>query len=418
MPDTPRLTLTVSNSPTAPAPWRLAARTARMNASAIREILKLTERPGVISLAGGLPSPDTFPVEAMREATARVLRDHPREALQYAASEGHPGLREWVSGHLAEQGLRVEPDQVLITTGSQQGLDLVGKVLIDAGSDVAVEAPTYLGALQAFAPCEPRFVTVACDDDGPRPEALAREAAGARFLYLLPNFQNPTGRTIGDLRRDALVEAARAQGLPLVEDNPYGDLWFDTPPPAPLAARWPEGTLYLGSFSKVLAPGLRLGYVVAPKAIFARLVHAKQAADLHTPSFNQRIVHEVIRDGFLRDHVPTVRARYRLHRDAMQAALARHLPTEGPRACHWRAPAGGMFFWVDLPEGVDAEALLARAVARGVAFVPGAAFFASGARPNALRLSYVTVPPEVIETGVRALAAALDDLHAERSPAT
>ncbi|WP_036250663.1 PLP-dependent aminotransferase family protein, partial [Methylibium sp. T29] len=305
--------------------WTLARRTERMNPSAIREILKLAERPGVLSLAGGLPSPDGFPVEALREASARVLRDTPREALQYAASEGYGPLREWVAARLANDGVVVEPGQVLVTTGSQQGLDLVGKLLIDAGSAVAVETPTYLGALQAFAPCEPAFAALASDDEGPKPEALAG-AAGARFAYLLPNFQNPTGRVISEARREALVAAAQAAALPLVEDNPYGELWFDAPPPAPLAARWPQGTIYLGSFSKILAPGLRLGYVVAPPALYPKLLQVKQAADLHTPGFNQRIVHEVVRDGLLDRHVPTVRARHAAQRDAMAAALRAHLP--------------------------------------------------------------------------------------------
>ena len=385
-----------------PGPWQLARRTARMNPSVIREILKVTERPGIVSLAGGLPSPDTFPVEAMREATARVLRDAPREALQYAASEGFAPLREWVAEHLAEQGMRVDAEQVLITTGSQQGLDLVGKVLIDAGSTVAVEAPTYLGALQAFAPYEPEVVTVPCDDDGPLPEAL-QVARGARFLYMLPNFQNPSGRCMSEGRRAALVGAARAQGLPIVEDNPYGDLWFETAPPPLLASRWPEGTVYLGSFSKVLAPGLRLGYVVAPKAMSPKLLQAKQAADLHTPGFNQRVVFEVIRNGFLRDHVPTIRARYKAHRDAMRAALEAHMPA----ACRWRVPVGGMFFWVELPEGMDAAALLPQAVERGMAYVPGAAFFASDPKANTLRLSFVTVAPAEIERGVRLLGEVL-----------
>ena len=389
-------------------PWHLAARTARMNPSVIREILKLTELPGIISLAGGLPSPDTFPIEAMREATARVLRDSAREALQYAASEGYAPLREWVAAEMATHGLRADASQVLITTGSQQGLDLVGKALIDFGSKVAVESPTYLGALQAFTPYEPEFVAVECDDEGPLPEALQRSAAGARFLYALPNFQNPSGRSIPGERRDALVRSAQSIGLPIVEDNPYGDLWFDVAPAAPIAARWGEGTIYLGSFSKVLAPGLRLGYVIAPAAVLPKLLQAKQAADLHTPGFNQRVVHEVIKDGFLRQHVPTIRARYKAQRDAMQAALVAHLPQSGQRACHWNVPGGGMFFWVELPKDVDAEALLPRAVERGVAFVPGAPFYAGAPMKNTLRLSFVTVSPEAIERGVRALAAALE----------
>ena len=395
---------------TTASPWQLARRAARMNPSVIREILKITERPGIVSLAGGLPSPDTFPIEAMREATARVLRDNPREALQYAASEGFPPLREWVAAHLAEHGMQVDPDQVLITTGSQQGLDLVGKLLLDAGSTVAVEAPTYLGALQAFAPYEPEVATVACDDNGPLPDALAA-ATGARFLYVLPNFQNPSGRCMGEARRTALVAAAQAIGLPLVEDNPYGDLWFDAPPPAPLASRWADGTVYLGSFSKVLAPGLRLGYVVAPPALGPKLLQAKQAADLHTPGFNQRVVFEVIRNGFLRDHVPTIRARYKLQRDAMRDALDAHMPA----GCRWVVPSGGMFFWVELPPAIDATALLPMAVEAGMAFVPGAAFFAEQPPANTLRLSFVTVAPADIERGVALLAQVLRQQLAGRA---
>jgi 2-aminoadipate transaminase len=387
---------------TTPFSWQMARRADRMNPSVIREILKVTEQPGIISLAGGLPSPDSFPIDAMREATTRVLRDTPREALQYASSEGFPPLREWVAGELNAQGLAVDASQVLITTGSQQGLDLVGKVLIDPGSRVAVESPTYLGALQAFAPCEPEFVSVPCDDGGPLPDAL-QVARGARFLYALPNFQNPSGRTMDATRRRALVASAQALGLPLVEDNPYGELWYDEPPPAPLASLWGEGVVYLGSFSKVLAPGLRLGYVVAPKEMGSKLLQAKQAADLHTPGFNQRVVHEVIRDGFLKTHVPTIRARYRTQRDAMKKALEAHMP-EG---CRWNVPHGGMFFWVELPQGVDATAMLPQAVARGMAYVPGAAFYADDAQAQTLRLSFVTVSPEQIDQGVRALAETL-----------
>jgi 2-aminoadipate transaminase len=381
-----------------------AKRAERMNPSIIREILKVTEKPGIISLAGGLPSPDTFPVQAMREAAERVLRDNPREALQYAASEGHGPLREWVAAQLDSQGLTVEASQVLITTGSQQGLDLVGKILIDAGSRVAVESPTYLGALQAFTPYEPQFVSVPCDDNGPLPEQLD-VARGARFLYALPNFQNPSGRCMSAARRDALMARAREIGLPVVEDNPYGDLWFDEPPPAPLSSRWAEGSVYLGSFSKVLAPGLRLGYIVAPKPLYPKLLQAKQAADLHTPSFNQRVVHEVIRDGFLNQHVPTIRAKYKSQRDAMRAALEKHMPA----GCRWNTPIGGMFFWVELPEGVDAMALLPHAVENGMAFVPGSAFYADHPKLNTLRLSFVTVSEERIEQGVKALAQTLKE---------
>jgi 2-aminoadipate transaminase len=382
--------------------WQMARRAARLNPSTIREILKVTERPGIISLAGGLPSADTFPVAAMQDATARVLRDTPREALQYAASEGYAPLREWVAAELAGHGLQADASQVLITTGSQQGLDLVGKVLIDPGSRVAVEAPTYLGALQAFAPYEAEFVALEGDDDGPCPEALDA-ARGARFVYLLPNFQNPSGRCLSAARRTALVDRAAQIGLPIVEDNPYGELWFDTPPPPPLAARAGDGAVYLGSFSKVLAPGLRLGYLVAPKALYPKLLQAKQAADLHTPGFNQRVVHEIIKDGFLTQHVPTIRALYKTRRDAMQAALQAHMPA----GCHWQTPVGGMFFWVTLPAHLDATALLPQAVAAGMAYVPGAPFFPQGGHANTMRLSFVTSTPEQIHTGLAALAAVL-----------
>jgi 2-aminoadipate transaminase len=388
----------------AQTPFKLARRAERMNPSVIREILKITEKPGIVSLAGGLPSADTFPVEAMREACTKVLRDAPREALQYAASEGYAPLREWVAAHLNEQQrMHVSANQVLITTGSQQGLDLAAKVLIDDEARVLVETPTYLGALQAFTPYEPRIAAVDSDHEGPLPDALAAAAKDARFAYLLPNFQNPTGHVYTEARRAAVVAAAEAKGLPLLEDNPYGDLWFDAPPPPSLASRWPEGVLYLGSFSKVLAPGLRLGYIVAPPALYPKLLQAKQAADLHSPIFNQRVVHEVIRNGFLDTHVPAIRALYKTHRDAMQTSLAKHLGG----VAQWVTPVGGMFFWIELPEHIDAVALLPIAVEAGMAFVPGAAFYANAPRKNTLRLSFVTSPPEKIEQGIAALARVL-----------
>ena len=390
---------------TTSTPFHFAQRAARIQPSIIREILNLAARPGVISLAGGLPSSNSFPVQAMREATERVLRDAPHQALQYASTEGFGPLREWVATEMGTHGLHVDASSVLITTGSQQALDLLGKVLIDPGSQVAVEAPTYVGALQAFNPYEPRYLSVPGDGAGPLPTGLEM-ARDARFFYAVPNFQNPGGRSITDARRDELVSVAQRFNLPIVEDNPYGDLWFDAPPPRPLAARWQDGTVYLGSFSKILAPGLRLGYVVAPASLMPKLLQAKQAADLHTPIFNQRLVHEVIRNGFLDDHVPTIRAMYKAQRDAMLAALVRHMPV----GCHWTVPSGGMFFWVELPRGIDALAMLPQAVEQGVAYVPGGAFFADNAMRNVMRLSFVTVSSEEIDQGIATLAKLLREL--------
>ena len=389
------------------SPWRLAERAAAMNPSAIREILKITERPGILNFAGGLPSPETFPVAAMREACAAVLAEGSavaRASLQYAASEGLPELRQWVATEMGKQGARVSPDQVLITTGSQQGLDLVAKVLIDEGSRVLVETPTYLGALQAFTPMQPRFASVPSDAGGVSAQGLRdvlQKGEQPRFVYLLPNFQNPTGRTQDEARRAQVLAVCRELGLPIVEDNPYGELWFDTPPPAPLLARWAEGVIYLGSFSKILAPGLRLGYVIAPPQLYPKLLQAKQAADLHTPGFNQRVVAEVIKDGFLDRHVPTIRARYKAQRDAMLAALDQHM---AGLDVQWTRPVGGMFVWVTLPAGLNAQALLPQAVEAGMAFVPGAPFYADQPDPRTLRLSFVTSTPEQIERGMAMLA--------------
>jgi 2-aminoadipate transaminase len=388
--------------------WQMAQRAEKMNPSVIREILKVTEKPGIISFAGGLPSPQTFPIDAMREASERVLRDDGKAALQYAASEGYAPLREWVAQDLLKQGMHVSPDQVLITTGSQQGLDLVAKILIDAGSRILVETPTYLGALQAFTPMEPNVVSVDSDNHGVDPADLrAKVGTGAdkaRFVYLLPNFQNPTGRTMTEERRAAVAQVAVESGLPIIEDNPYGDLWFDAPPAPSLSSRHPDGSVYLGSFSKILAPGLRLGYLVAPTALYPKLLQAKQAADLHTPSFNQRVVAEVLKDGFIDRHVPTIRALYKQQCEAMLAALDREMAGLG---LSWNRPVGGMFLWVQLPKGLKAVPLLEKAVEKGVAFVPGSAFYAEGADESTLRLSFVTATVDQINTGMTALAAAI-----------
>lgn len=378
--------------------WTQAQRAEKMNPSVIREILKVTEKPGIISFAGGLPSPKTFPIDAFAAACATVLKNDGEAALQYAASEGFPALREWVAQSLPWD---VDPAQVLITTGSQQALDLIAKILIDKDSKVLVETPTYLGALQAFTPMEPQFVSVASDAEGVDLSDLQAKASGARFFYVLPNFQNPTGSSMSEARRAELSATAAQLNLPIVEDNPYGDLWFDAPPPLPLTARNPDGCIYMGSFSKTLAPGLRLGFLVAPKSLYPKLLQAKQAADLHTPSFNQRMVAEVLKGNFLDRHVPTIRALYKSQRDAMLAALDTHLAGSGVT---WNTPDGGMFLWLKLPKGMNAMDLLPKAVERNVAFVPGSAFYADAPQMNTLRLSFVTASVEQINVGIAALA--------------
>lgn len=382
--------------------WQLSERARKLTSSAIREILKITERPEVISFAGGLPAPATFPAERIREATDRVLRDAPAAALQYSATEGYLPLREWVAARLSTNGATIRTSQVLITTGSQQALDLLGKVLIDPASPVLVETPTYLGALQAFSLYEPRYVQVPTDDNGLIPQDLTPSLTqGARLLYVQPNFQNPTGRRLTLERRLALADFARESAFPVVEDDPYGALDYAGTPLPSLLSLAPEHVIYCGTFSKMLAPGLRLGYAVAPEDVHFKLVQAKQATDLHTPTLTQRIVHEVVKDGFIDEQIPTVRALYRDQCAAMLDALTRHMP-EG---VSWNRPEGGMFLWVTLPAGIDTMQLLEAAVAQNVAFVPGAPFFADDAQRNMLRLSFVTVPPARIDEGVKRLAA-------------
>lgn len=378
----------------------LSGRASGLQSSVIREILKITERAEVISFAGGLPAPATFPVDEMRAAFDRVLVERGREALQYSTTEGYAPLREWVAARVGTDAAPVSPDDVMIVSGSQQGLDLLSKVLVDPGDRVLVETPTYLGALQAFSMFSPQFVAVASDAEGLLPDALSESMRGAKFLYCLPNFQNPTGRLLPLARRQALVERARDLDLLILEDDPYGALSYDGDTPASIRSLAPERTVYMGSFSKVLAPGLRIGYVIAPPALRAKLVQAKQATDLHTATLSQQAVFEVVKDGFLDAHIPTIRALYRDQCEAMLAALAHHMP-EG---VSWNRPRGGMFLWVDLPRGVDATAVLVRAVENNVAFVPGAPFYAADPVRESLRLAFVTVPPPRIEEGVARLA--------------
>ena len=388
-------------------PVRLSAAAQRMSSSAIREILKVTQRPDVISFAGGLPAPELFPLEEVRAATDKVLTGYGAAALQYSTTEGHLPLREWIA---AEN--RLTPDRVQITSGSQQGLDLLGRVLIDPGDVVLVEQPTYLGALQAFGSYQPRFTEVATDDDGIVPEALDEllRSLRARLLYTVPTFQNPTGRTLPLHRRRQLLEVTRRHGVTIVEDGPYNALRFrgeSLPTLFELALEeaGPDesNVVMLGTFSKVLTPGLRDAWVQGPRHVIDRLVYAKQAADLHSPTLNQLIITELLPDVLPRQ-VKVISEAYGQRSAVMQGSIRRHFPA----GVTCTDPAGGMFCWVTLPSRpespVDTTELLARAVERKVAYVPGQPFFATGDGRNTLRLSFATSTEDQIRTGIAALA--------------
>jgi 2-aminoadipate transaminase len=381
-------------------------RTRNLTSSTIREILKTTERAEIISFAGGLPAPEAFPIEQIQGACDRILRNSPGAALQYSPTEGYGPLREWIAQHCSSDGCTIDPEQVLVTTGSQQALDLLGKVLVDEERPVLVETPTYLGALQALGLFAPKFVSIPSDPQGPIPRELARLAEpDSSFMYLIPNFQNPTGRRIPAERRLALLESAARAELLLVEDDPYGELAYDGVKIPSLLSYGCGHVAYVGSFSKVLAPGLRVGYVIAPVALHGRLVQAKQAADLHTPGFTQRIVHEVVADGFLETHIPNIRAHYASRCGVMLRALAQYFPLQA----RWNTPEGGMFIWVTLPAGVDSVQFLTAALRENVAFVPGVPFYAGDAATDTIRLSFATVGPERIEEGIARLGRILTE---------
>jgi 2-aminoadipate transaminase len=388
-----------------------STRSAGFKPSAIREILKVTEMPEIISFAGGLPAPELFPVADLAAATAAVLADDGAAALQYGPTEGHRPLREWICRHVEETaGLRATPDQILVTAGSQQGLDLVAKVLLDPGDIVLTENPAYLGALQAFRAYEAEVVGLSTDSEGMDPSELRHFLSASprrpKLLYLVPNFQNPTGTSTSLARRQELAAICAEFGLPILEDDPYGSLRFSgVAVPAIGALPGAETSLYLGTASKILAPGLRVAWIVArDRPTYERLVVAKQSCDLHTSSLTQRIVARyVLQPDRLADHVARLRAVYRLRRDVMLEALARTLPS-GSR---WTRPDGGLFIWARLPGAVDTAALLRRAIAAKVAFVPGASFWVGRDERTTLRLNFSNSTPEQIITGVERLGSVL-----------
>lgn len=397
---------------------RYAMRTHRMRSSAIRELLKLTELPDIISFAGGLPAPELFPKEQVFEATKYILEHHSHQALQYSTTEGYAPLREMIVRHMGRYGIHCTVNNVLITAGSQQALDLIGRVMLDPGDRVLVEEPTYLGALQAWNAYEAEYVSVPIDDDGMVIDALeeALKADRIKFIYALPNFQNPTGITLSGERRVELVRLANQYNIPIVEDDPYGQLRYEGEHEAPLIALeagcQPNGknyrpisgnVLYLSTFSKTLCPGFRVAWMVGPDEVIGRMVQAKQGSDLHTGTFAQMVAFETAHGGFLDRHVQEIRRVYRERRDLMLSLMDELFPP----GVTWTRPKGGLFLWVRLPEGMDSAALLEKAVEHKVAFVPGSPFYPHGGGENTMRINFSNATPGQIEEGIKRLSAVI-----------
>ncbi|MCE9645361.1 MAG: PLP-dependent aminotransferase family protein [Chloroflexi bacterium] len=400
-------------------PWeyRYAHRTQKMGSSVIRELLKLTEQPDIISFGGGLPAPEVFPVKEFQEACNQVLTDHGAQALQYSTTEGYLPLREMIARHNARYSAQVNAENILITSGSQQALDFIGRLFINRGDYVVVESPTYLGALQAWNAYGAQYISVRADENGMIVDEL--EAAlriGPKFIYILPNFQNPSGSTLSLERRKKLIELADKYGVPIVEDDPYGQLRYEgehIPSVVALDSRYRNenngeysgNVIYLSTFSKLLAPGLRLAWVIAPTQVIRKLVMTKQAADLHTSSFNQHVAYEVAKGGFLDEHVKVIRATYKERRNVMFEMMEEMFPPE----VTWTRPLGGMFLWGRMPENVDAAEVLKVAIERKVAFVPGAAFHPNGGGANTMRLNFSFSSPENIREGITRLGTTLKE---------
>jgi DNA-binding transcriptional MocR family regulator len=391
-----------------------AARAERMRASEIRELLKLLDRPGIISFAGGIPDPALFPAKEAMAAYAAVLGDAASAgpALQYSVSEGYLPLRQWIARHMGDLGVSCEADNIVITSGSQQGLEFLGRLLLSPGDTALVTAPTYLGALQAFSAGEPRYDELRPEQGNRMPQSYAQAAheAGGRvkFAYVVASFANPTGETLSLAARGRLLDLAAELDIPIIEDAAYAALRFEGEALPPILALEIERrgsidharSIYCGTFSKVLSPGLRVGWIVAPRPMIRRLVLVKQASDLNSPNINQMVMHQLAETAFAA-RVEAARRHYRRRRDAMLAALDRHMPS----GVTWTRPGGGLFVWARLPEGHDSAQLLDRAVEEaGIAFVPGAAFFFDGRGRNTLRLSYSLPSEDEIEDGIARLA--------------
>jgi len=388
---------------------RLAQRTRRMESSVIREMLKFTTQPDVISFAGGLPAPELFPVREFQEACRHILETDGPTSLQYSPTEGFLPLKEYLADTMSRYGIMVEVENILIVNGSQQGLDLVGKLFVDPEACVVCSRPTYLGALQAWNAYEASYCTVPMDENGTlvdELEALLKKGTRPRFIYELPNFHNPAGNTLSLERRQRVAHLAREYDLVIIEDDPYGELRFEGEDLTPLFRLAPERTIYLSTFSKTLAPGIRLAWITAPKPIISRLVQAKQGADLHSGTFVQMVANDICQRGILRQHVRRLRQVYRQRRDAMMDAIAEHFPQE----VTFTKPLGGLFLWARAPEAINTRDFLLKAVAARVAYVPGFAFYpGEQGGEHSMRLNFSNASTEMINEGIYRLGRAMKE---------
>ncbi len=396
---------------------RYALRTDHIGSSAIRELLKLTALPDVISFAGGLPAPELFPIDKFKEASEVVLTEMGERALQYGTTEGYQPLREMIATNASKYGIQISADNVMITSGSQQALDLLGRIFINRGDRVLVESPTYLGAIQAWNAYGVKYVTIPFDDDGMMTDVLeTRLRTGLKFIYVLPNFQNPTGVTLSRERRKQLVEMANAYGVPIVEDDPYGQLRYEGEHLPPVVVLDDEirakevpiysgNVIYTSTFSKILAPGLRLAWVVAPEDVIRKLVQAKQGCDLHTSTFSQFIAYQVANSEWMKTHITAIRKTYKERRDIMLESLEQYMPD----GVEWTHPKGGLFLWASLPNNLDTSTIFRSAVEAKVAFVPGGPFHPLGGGENTMRLNFSNAKPDLIREGIKRLATVIKE---------
>ncbi len=388
---------------------RYAKRMDGVNSSIIRELLKLTQIPGIISFAGGLPAPEIFPTEICAEATVHLMKEQGQQALQYSTTEGYAPLRQFIADKLNKMGANLTVDNVRITSGSQQGLDLIGKIMVDPHDKILVERPSYLGALQAWQAYQADFISVPIDNDGIDVDKLEEALQSKpKFMYILPNFQNPAGVTLSLERRKKIVALSKQYDVPIIEDDPYGELRYEGEDLPPLIALdEDDSVMYLGTFSKTFAPGLRLGWVAGPESVIQKFTMAKQGADLHTSTFTQMLLYEIAKDGFLDEHRQLIRRVYKERRDIMLDSLEKHMP-EGVT---WTRPFGGLFLWVTLPETMQARDVFDRAIKNKVAFVPGYAFFPESdsgyTGHNSMRLNFSNAAPDKIEIGIERLGRAI-----------